>query len=93
MFSEVVKADGIFFDVGIGYRLESTAMMRDGFDKWEDEKFPTAYFALGYEKGNFRIEISHDSNWFIGRPFNDGKELHLSTLRAVYRFDISGMIK
>ena len=79
------QADELYFDIGIGYKLEEAKIY--GYNNTS----PTAHFALGYEWNTIRLELSHDSNYLSGPPFNHDWEYYRTELRVVKRFDLWGM--
>lgn len=83
------EAGELYLDVGIGYYIDGTHHVGKDYEYYEEHKTPTAYAALGYKVDDtLRVELSHDSNWFVGTPFNNQSEAHLTKLRIVKRFEL-----
>jgi hypothetical protein len=82
------SAGDLNLDIGAGYKINGTYIDDPKFNRYNDSKGPTAYIAISYEINNWRIELAHDSNWLLGRPFNAAKEQHLTQFRIVKRFRI-----
>jgi len=80
-----------YVDIGIGYKLDEAEMFHkrgDHYYTYDDNGSPTAHIAAGVNMGKWRAEISHDSNWFNGAPFNGNWEYQRTELRVVRRFTI-----
>lgn len=75
-------------DVGAGYKLRETKLQGARSEAYNKSKGPTAFIALTYEKGPIQYQFAHDSNWLIGRPFNDDRERSLWQFRVNYRFNL-----
>jgi hypothetical protein len=90
MISMSALSDEIKFDIGIGYRLQSTEIYGSDFDHWRDHKAQTAYAAIVWHNDNCgcQIELAHDSNWLTGFPSNSGRELHQTSIRIVKSFSL-----
>lgn len=89
-FAYVQDADAQdwYVDLGAGYRIDSTELYGPDYETWRNSRFPTAYFAIGFDAGDWRVELGHYSNWFIGPPLNAEPELHLTEIRFIKRFSL-----
>lgn len=73
-----------YVKVGVGYKLQSTEV------RWDDGRVGddpiSARFEVGYENNIISYGVSHDSQWFTGKPFNDNMEYSKTELFIDYKF-------
>jgi hypothetical protein len=75
-----------YADIGAGFRIDATEIEKESFDEYNDSKFPTAYMAVGCSLNGYSVELHHESNYLIGKPFNEDKEQHYTGLRVIKHF-------
>ncbi len=74
--------------VGIGYKIEEeTITWVDAEGKRTEFDDPiTARFELGLENGSWSYGLSHDSQYFTGKPFNNDHEYSKTEIFVDYKY-------
>lgn len=83
LFPLIAFADEAYIDIGIGYKVQEAKIYN------YNNTSPTAHIAIGYKWDSVSLELSHDSNYFSGPPFNKDWEYYRTEVRVVKRYSWS----
>lgn len=73
-----------YVKVGAGYKVSETELR---FDDGSSASSPiSARIDIGMQKGNFTYGLSHHSQYFTGRPFNNDMEYQKTEVFVDYTY-------
>jgi len=86
LFTASATAGDTYLEIGAG---KNGSLLKNSHE-WEDQGGVGAYFALRYEfDAGWFAQITHYSQYDVGRPFDNRAESNLDSLMFGYRFKLN----